>query len=113
MPLRGKRASQGEARRAGRFCVVAFRLSVTPVSARNKTSLERGAAVSLRLMNGPKNRFPVYRTRNRFWGRGHLGAIFTSSCPPRSRPPADLWGPPSRCSICVCQGREVAEGWRG
>lgn len=114
----GEKSEQGKARRAGRFCVVAFRLSVTPVSARNKTSPDREAAVSLRLMNGPKNRFPVYQTKNRFWGRGHLGAIFTSSCLPPSRPPQLPLGTtaplqhPRVPRERGCRRREVAEGWR-
>lgn len=90
-----------------------LRLGVTPVSARNKTSPERGAAVSPRLMNGPKNRFPVYRTRNRFWGRGHLGAIFTSSCPPLSRAPGHPRGPLPRCSIRLPRGKGAAGGMEG
>lgn len=113
------KSKRGGSPRGWNICVAAFRPGVTRVSARNKTSPERGAAVSPQLMNGPKNRFPVYPATNRFWGRGHLLAIFCQAPAQLAPRPAGLWPAPSCplrcCSIHVRQGKgpaEAAEGWR-
>lgn len=113
------KSKRGGSPRGWNICVAAFRPGVTRVSARNKTSPERGAAVSPQLMNGPKNRFPVYPATNRFWGRGHLLAIFCQAPAQLAPRPAGLWPAPSCplrcCSIHVRQEKgpaEAAEGWR-
>lgn len=56
MLLRGK-SEQGEARGLEGSAGWPFHLGITSVSARNKTSLEQGAAVSPRLVNGLRINF--------------------------------------------------------
>lgn len=71
--LLGGKSEQGEARRGGRFCVVALPPRRHPCVSEEQNKPGAGSCPQPSAREWPKNRFPVYPVRNRSRGRGHLG----------------------------------------